>query len=109
MKSNSSPRKIEEVLNSLTGIKRAEPQPFFYTRVRARLEAAHFSLWDKVSTLISKPSIAFMGVFLVVVINLFAIYSHNTTVSSTDLSDVASNDEYSVVNSTFYDIENNKP
>lgn len=31
-------KKIEETLNSLEGINRAEPKPFFYTRLKARME-----------------------------------------------------------------------
>lgn len=31
-------KKIEETLNSLDGVNRAEPQPFFYTRLKARME-----------------------------------------------------------------------
>ena len=31
--------KINETLNSLEGISRAEPKPFFYTRLKAKMEA----------------------------------------------------------------------
>ncbi|MDP5122142.1 MAG: hypothetical protein NWQ46_11145 [Spirosomaceae bacterium] len=31
-------KKIEETLNSLDGMNRAEPRPFFYTRLKARME-----------------------------------------------------------------------
>jgi hypothetical protein len=31
-------KKIEETLNSLDGMNRAEPRPFFYTRLEARME-----------------------------------------------------------------------
>ena len=113
MQNNSSPKKIEEVLNILDGIQRAEPQPFFYTRLKARMEAAHFSIWDtvsnRVSSLISKPLIAVAGVFLVLVLNLFAIYSHTMSTNNNDQSDVVTTEEYSVVSNPFYDIENNKP
>ncbi len=109
MQNNSSPDKIEEVLNILDGIKKAEPKPFFYTRVRARLEAAHFTFWDRISALISRPGIAFAGISLVLILNLFAIYSHTMSVSNNDQTDVASTEEYSVVTNSFYDIENNKP
>ena len=31
-------KQIEETLNSLDGVNRAEPRPFFYTRLEARME-----------------------------------------------------------------------
>ena len=107
MQNNHTPDKIEEVLNLLDGIKRAEPAPFFYTRVRARLEASRSTIWDRVSTLISRPVIAFAGVLLVLIINLFAIYSNQLSVNNNESTEVASSDDYSVVSNSFYDIENN--
>jgi hypothetical protein len=38
MESKNLPEKIEQVLQSLDGIQRAEPMPFFYTRLHARMQ-----------------------------------------------------------------------
>ena len=109
MQNNSINNKIEEVLNSLDGINRAEANPFLYTRIKARLNSRRSSIWDKLSSLISRPVIALAGVFLILVLNLFAIYSHSITINNNEITDVTSSDEYSVVSNTYYDIENTKP
>ena len=109
MENNSSSNKIEGILSSLDKIRRAEPQPYLYTRLRARLEAGRVTVWDRVTTIISRPVIAVGGVFLVLIINIFAIYSHNNLSGNNDQPDVASTEDYSVVSSSFYDSENIKP
>jgi hypothetical protein len=38
MESKNLPEKIEQALQSLDGIQRAEPMPFFYTRLQARMQ-----------------------------------------------------------------------
>lgn len=110
MRNSLSPNKIEEILNSLEDVRRAEPLPFFYTRVRAKLEAASSTIWERVSTLISKPVIALAGISFILILNLFVIYSHSISLNNnSDQADVTNTEEYSLVTNSFYDTENNKP
>ena len=106
---------LDKVLNSVEGIQRATPTPFFYTRLMAKLERNDQSSWQRISSFVGRPVIAFATILLVICINIFAIYSNsdstiNTTeVNTIDKTDIASVDEYTQVTSTIYDIENSKP
>jgi hypothetical protein len=62
---------VEKTLNSLDGIKRAEPKPFFYTRLQARMEQ---QLQSKVSGSWSvRPVYAFATLAIVFMINIATI------------------------------------
>lgn len=101
-------QKISTILNSLEGIERATPRPFFYTRLRARIDNAT-DMAERVLRIISRPAVGIAAVLLIIVINALAIYlgapvSNNEGASATS-TEFASVDEYSQVNLTFFDIE----
>ena len=100
--------KIETTLASLDKVQRALPRPFFYTRVMARLNNSRQKSWERFSAFITKPSIAFAGVLLVIIMNIMAAYVNTPAMS--DQSEVAiTDDEYTQVATNFYDLENVKP
>ena len=69
---------IDATLNSLDGLQRAEPTPFFYTRLKARMDKAYSSKGIAgISWL--KPSLAFSILTLLVVLNLVTIINKKTT------------------------------
>ncbi len=101
-------QKISSILNSLDGIERAVPRPFFYTRVHARLENAT-DMAERLLHFISRPVVGIAAVLLIIVINAFAIYLgapvKGNESTSANTTEIASVDEYSQVNMTFFDIE----
>src|ERR1700752_1537016 len=96
MKSNQSiNNRINDALASIDGIERAEPKPFLFTRVMAKMQATKETVWEKASGFISRPSFAIAGLSLVIVLNIMVITARskeNKTSYSTDtfsLSDMA--------------------
>lgn len=109
MLNNNKDNKIEGILNALDHVERATVKPFFYSRVEMRLKDMNTTLWEKFSSLIAKPRVAYSGVFIILIINLFAIYSHTPIFHLSDQTDVNPAEEYSLVTNSFYDVENIKP
>jgi hypothetical protein len=70
-------QKVEAILNSLDGIERAAPQPFFYTRLMARMEQVNESPWNKWMQLLSKPSVAVAILSLFVLLNGMMLFSRS--------------------------------
>lgn len=67
---------IEEALNSIIGIERAEAPPFFYTRLQARMNKLEEpSFLVKFLWLFAKPAFSVASLSLFVVLNLVAIKS----------------------------------
>jgi hypothetical protein len=106
---NNMEKKVEQALNSLDGIQPATVQPFFYTRVRARLEQTR-GVWENVSSFISRPVTMLATVGVVIVLNLAVLYGNRAAAARSasadqfeqilnDAGDVASNS-----NTTLYNI-----
>src|SRR6478735_10385204 len=92
-------QEIEQTLQCLDGVKRAEANPFLFTRIKARM-AKKDSVWERTFSFISKPIIAMAIVLLVMAVNGWALLgsdsNNNTTIGdSANVSELAN--EYNVV------------
>ncbi|HEY8660001.1 MAG TPA: hypothetical protein VIL78_13285 [Hanamia sp.] len=103
-------KKIEDAMHSIDGIKKTSPSPFFFTRLEARMQKEK-NIWEKITSFITKPAIAFACICLVIMINTFVIFSsskENNSIAQ-QTNELATVDEYSQLNATIYDFENTKP
>lgn len=101
-------RRIDEVLESVNNIERAKPNPFFFTRLEARLKREQKSAWEHISRLVTRPAIALASVSLVLIINALVVFQEiNTIHTSPELTDMASAEELRTT--SFYDFENSQP
>ena len=102
--------KIEEALNSLDGMEQASAKPFFFTRLEARMLREKNS-WEKISSFVARPAIAFACICAVIMINAAVIFSSqkNNTVSANQNDEIATVDEYSQVSSNFFEFVNTQP
>ena len=74
----------EEIINSLDGIQRAEPAPFFYTRVHAKLLENQRSPVLSVFRIITRPAFVMAVVMLIVFINGYIMYNRSSTQQNQD-------------------------
>ena len=101
-------KRVEEALDSVLNISQATPQPFFYTRLMARIESEDSSTWEKMTRLISRPAVAFITISMVLMLNIYvAVNETSLSTSSPEMSEVATADDLGT--NTFYDIENVQP
>ncbi len=102
---------IEEALNSLDDVQRAEPRPFLLTRINARMYRKPESVWEKAGWFISRPAIAFTGLCMIILINVAVLMYNNPSngLNSTAQSVQITADEFSYSVATIYDIENVQP
>jgi hypothetical protein len=103
-------KKIEDIFTSLDGMGKASAAPFFFTRLEARMEREK-SVWDNISSFVTKPVIAFACICLVIMINAAVIFSSSNSADSADRqnNELATVDEYSQVSTSFYELVNTKP
>ena len=102
---------IEESLNSMDDVKRAEPKPFLFTRINARMNKGTESVWEKAGWFITRPAVALAVVCLVLIINATAIFYNKaeTQVATTDVAVQNTVDEFSYTVAGIYDSENTQP
>src|SRR5678809_26998 len=92
-------QEIEQTLQSLDGAKRAEANPFLFTRIKARM-GRKANVWERTFSFISRPAIAVVIVVVVVAVNGWALWggsgsNENLTADNTNVSEFAN--EYNVV------------
>lgn len=100
-------KKIDETLNSFDGIRRATPQPYFYTRLIARLAKKENS-WSGIAGLIGRPVYAFTMICVVLFVNTWIVFNNDTDVipgNSQQAVTADLPDEYNLAVTTFYDYE----
>lgn len=99
---------LERALDSLDGIQRATPRPYFFTRLRARM-AREEKEWGGVIGLITRPAYALTILSIVLLINTWIVFKDTTQTSpnnqfTSGLNDV-SEEEYNVAVTTFYNYD----
>jgi hypothetical protein len=105
---NELETRVNAALSSLDSVQRATPKPYFYTRVRARLEEQS-NPWSKVARIMSQPVWAFSAAALFVTLNVLVAFNidngNNSDAAKANEIDMAFDTEYAVVN---YSLEANK-
>jgi hypothetical protein len=75
-------KKVSELadaaLNSLEGISRAEPRPFLYTRLNARMQQESANFWERTARYLTRPAVAMVCVLLVLLANGLALINKKT-------------------------------
>jgi hypothetical protein len=103
-------RKIDKVMQSLDGIEKASPLPFFFTRLEAKMQKEK-NRWEVISSFLSRPVIAFACICLIIVINAAVIFSASHVKNTADQlnNELATADEYNSVSAPLYEFVNSKP
>jgi hypothetical protein len=106
-------KRVEEVLNSLDGIKRATPQPWLFSRIKARLsqeEAEERTVWGTMGSFLSKPVVAIAGVCLILLFNGVLLFYQPSQSSSNGIAvqnEIQPSDSESfVASNSSFDFEN---
>ena len=63
----------DQVINSLDGIQRAETQPFFYTRLMARMETGEMNGWNRWMAYLARPVVSLSVLLVFLMINGYLI------------------------------------
>lgn len=102
---------VEEALESVDSVSRAEVKPFLLTRINARMNRETESVWEKAGWFIGKPAVAFSGLCMIILINLVVLLFNNSADMGTnsDFTTQSSTDEFSYSVATIYDTENTQP
>lgn len=103
-------QQVEEILDSLSGMEKAEPRPFFYTRLQARMAVeTDPSAWGKTMAILSRPVVALAALVIFLLVNGFILFNKFERKSVvTEESYQALAVEYSEMNSPFYENPENR-
>ena len=102
-------KRVEDALNSLDGIQRAESQPWFFSRVKGRLlRKEEMTRWETIGSFLSKPAVAIAGLFLILGLNGVLLFSQQSDSSIVAVqNEIQPNDSESLIaSSSSFDYEN---
>jgi hypothetical protein len=104
-------KRADKTLESLDGIQRAEPQPFFFTRLKARLEREDKSVWEMIGSLLARPAVAFVGLCIILTLNVFILIQKETTTAPSYVSadNIQAQEDENIFAVNTYDYENLEP
>lgn len=102
-------KEVEEVMQSLQGIARAEAPPFIPGRVLESLREGRNNpgLWEKFAEMVARPSIAFALFILLLAVNVYLISFSDGAKSESAFSAVGY--DYTVTDFSVEEIENILP
>lgn len=104
--------KIERALESLDGMQRATPQPWFYTRVKARLQREEKTIWESIGSFLSKPAVAMAGLGMILVLNIFVLFKQDNLQHATNVANQPgqlTDSESIIASNSSFDYENVQP
>jgi hypothetical protein len=79
-------KRVEETLNSLDGIRRAEPQPWLFSRVKGRLMQEEKTGWGAIGSFLARPAIAIAGLCIILMLNGLLLLNQEKKSSATILT-----------------------
>lgn len=96
----------ESTLNSLDGIQRAEPKPFLYTRLSARMQRPA-NIWERSARYLSRPVVAVACLLLVFLVNGIVLLNNKTKQPEQNelLADDYTTSEMNTRSSVLFDME----
>lgn len=102
---------VQDTLDSLEGIRRAEPAPYFYTRLQARLQRSERTIWESMGAFLARPAVAIASLCLILILNGFLLFQQNNNTSSNlpvaNSPEVfVTDNEYILASSSSFDYEN---
>lgn len=105
--------KINETLESLDGIQRAEPRPYFYARLMARMQRDDKTIWEAMGSFIARPAVVAAGLCFIIVLNGFILVRQNKgTMTSTSVAEseqLTTDNDYVIASSSSFEYENLDP
>ena len=103
-------KRAEKALESLDGIKRAEPQPFFYTRLIGRLQRDEKSWWETTGAFLARPVMVAICLGFILVFNAFILFRQDgdtgSASSAPQAEQLMSDNEYVLASGSSFDYEN---
>lgn len=105
-------KRVEDTLNSMDYHEKATPRPYLLTRINSRLlQKSRSTMWDHLTSFITKPDIAFVGLLIIIILNIFIISFNQSSENNirSPQESVADIQEYTTVTTALYDIENIEP
>jgi len=101
---------LEKILSSLDGLEKAEPAPFFYTRLQARMMRTENSVMQQVFSFVTRPAFVLAtGLFVLLLNGYILVNKIEEKEAATEETTQMLAIEYTNLNSSIYDNPDETP
>lgn len=113
-KNENIQQRLEQTMNSLDGMRKASPGPFFFTRVQARLERDDISVWESVTGFLTRPVVATAVVGFIIFMNASVAFFSKPTQTEVSIAEQITQQNlpeeynYNTTVASLYDYDNNE-
>lgn len=102
--------KIEQALNSLEGIQRATPQPWFFARVKGRLSKEEKTPIAWLSSFLARPAMLLASLLIILSFNGFFLLqqgkkAEQSAVSAQSEPQITTDNEYIIASTSSFEYE----
>ncbi len=109
-KNNDIKQWVDEVLNSFDGAAKAQPRPYLFTRLTAKMQKKETRVWDNALRFLSRPVVAVACAVLVITVNVLVFsFSQPSANGVTTEEQFATTEDFSNAIVVLNDIENFEP
>ena len=102
--------RADKALESLDGIQRAEPQPYFYTRLIGRLQRDEKTFWETMGAFLAKPVMVVACLSFILVFNAFILFRQDSDKESPlpgqQAEQLVTDNEYILASKSSFEYEN---
>jgi len=102
--------KAEDILGSLDKVRRATPQPYLFTRIKARMARGEEQVNQNSRSIFARPAFVLAGLVLVLIVNAFILFRQGSSTESSTLTgqneQVTADNDYLMATTNSYDFEN---
>lgn len=99
--------RLERAMDSLDGIQRATPGPYFFSRLKARMTREQKG-WNGIAGFISRPVFAFAMICIVLFVNTWILFDNDTDATQgNNAQQIVTElpDEYNLAVTTIYNYD----
>jgi hypothetical protein len=102
-------RKAEDALNSLEGLTKASPGPYFYTRLEARISRGSKNVWDQLVFMLNRPVVAIGLALFVIAVNTTVVMQKNESSTLAEQTELTVSEEYNLASNTYLEEVTQEP
>jgi len=105
-RSSEIDQKVNAAFESLDSIEKADPGPYFFTRLMARMKNNETGAWDHLIGFVTRPAFVLASLTIILFVNMMAALHETKKPNFSESVMQSYSDDYRMNTTSLYDYEN---
>ncbi|PWT99600.1 MAG: hypothetical protein C5B52_10270 [Bacteroidetes bacterium] len=102
-------QKVQAAFESLDSMGKADPGPYFATRLMARMKNRDSGSWDKLISFVTRPAFILASLVIILFVNMVAAFHETKKPNFSESVMQSYSDDYRMNTTSLYDYETPEP